>query len=295
MSELELLSGNRAWGGEVRTYRHAAQTTGCAMEFSVFLPPHALQANEGSGEAGERFPLFTWLSGLTCTAENFTTKAGAQRLAAERGWMLLAPDTSPRGDRVPDAPERWDLGQGAGFYVDATTEGWRDNYRMYSYVTDELPELVHSHLPSDPARQMISGHSMGGHGALICALRNPGRYRSVSAFAPIVTPSRVPWGRDAFTTYLGTDEQAWKAWDASELVAAIGAGEPRQTLLIDQGDADPFLGEQLEPEAFAERCEELGHPCELRLRPGYDHSYWYVQTFLPEHFAWHAEALRDNP
>ncbi len=278
MPSLETLSTNRCFGGEVRFLRHASAATHGDMEFAVYVPPQA---------AAGPVPVLWWLSGLTCTAENFTTKAGAQRLAAEHGLLVVAPDTSPRGDDVRDV-DRWDLGTGAGFYVNATTEGWRDHYRMYDYVTAELPELVAEHFPADPARQAISGHSMGGHGALICALRNPGRYASVSAFAPISSPSQVPWGTDAFTTYLGADRAVWADWDATELVAGA---EERLPILIDQGDADDFLEEQLRPEVFREACARHGHPLESRLQAGYDHSYWFVASFLPDHFRHHAAAL----
>lgn len=280
MSALELSSSARAFDGEVRNYRHASEVTSCDMEFSVFLPERAL--------GGERLPVFLWLSGLTCTPENFTTKAGAQRLAAEHDLVVVAPDTSPRGESVPDVSERWDLGQGAGFYVDATQAPWRDHYRMYSYVTSELPELLTEHLPVDGDRFGISGHSMGGHGALVCALRNPGMYRSVSAFAPIVTPSNVQWGRDAFTTYLGTEESEWAKWDANRLVED---GMTAPALLIDQGTDDGFLPEQLEPAVFASACAVQGQSCTLRMQQGYDHSYWFVSTFLPDHMRRHAKAL----
>lgn len=278
MRDLETVSSNAAFGGEVRFLRHASAATHCEMELSVFVPP---QASTGP------VPVLTWLSGLTCTAENFTLKSGAQRLAAEAGVLVVAPDTSPRGEDVRDV-DRWDLGTGAGFYVNATTPGWSDHYRMYDYVVEELPELIRSSFRVVPGREGISGHSMGGHGALVCALRNPGRYASVSAFAPISTPSQVQWGQDAFTTYLGEDRSTWAEWDANELVA--GAGE-RLPLLIDQGDADAFLGEQLRPEVFAATCRAHGHPCETRMQPGYDHSYWFVASFLPDHFAHHAKAL----
>ncbi len=279
MPGLEVVSRSRCFGGEVSFLRHASRSTGTEMEFSVFVPPQA--------EAGP-VPVLWWLSGLTCTAENFTLKAGAQRLAAEHGLLVVAPDTSPRGGDVPDAPDRWDLGTGAGFYLNATTEGWRDHYRMYDYVVEELPELVRSEFPAAPGRESISGHSMGGHGALVCALRNPGRYRSVSAFAPISAPSRVPWGEDAFTTYLGDDRAAWAEWDANELVPWA---RERLPILIDQGDADTFLGEQLLPGVFSATCQKYEHPCETRMQPGYDHSYWFIATFLPDHFAHHARAL----
>ena len=278
MVDLETSASNAAFGGEVRFVRHASVATACDMEFSVFVPP---QAADGP------VPVLTWLSGLTCTAENFTLKAGAQRLAAEHGVLVVAPDTSPRGDDVRDV-DRWDLGTGAGFYLNATTEGWRDHYRMYDYVTQELPELIRAHFPVLPDRESISGHSMGGHGALVCALRNPGRYRSVSAFAPISSPSEVQWGQDAFTTYLGEERATWKEWDASELVRQAGERLP---ILIDQGDADGFLEAQLRPERFQQICDGLGHPCETRLQKGYDHSYWFVATFLPDHFAHHVKAL----
>jgi S-formylglutathione hydrolase len=279
MAGLETVSRARCFGGEVRFLRHASQATGTDMEFSVFVPP---QAADGP------VPVLWWLSGLTCTAENFTVKAGAQRLAAEHGLLVVAPDTSPRGDGIPDRADRWDLGTGAGFYLNATTEGWRDHYRMYDYVVEELPELVRSHFPVRTGRESICGHSMGGHGALVCALRNPGRYRALSAFAPISCPSRVQWGRDAFTTYLGEDRSAWAEWDANELVPQA---RERLPILIDQGDADSFLGQQLLPEVFADTCEKHAHPCQTRTQPGYDHSYWFIASFLPDHFAHHARAL----
>lgn len=280
MSDVEVVSKSRCFGGEVRFLKHASRSLRCDMQLSVFVPPQA---------AAGPVPVLWWLSGLTCTAENFTTKAGAQRLAAEHGLLVVAPDTSPRGENVPDVPERWDLGQGAGFYVNATTPRWSEHYRMYDYVVEELPELVRSSFRVEPGRESISGHSMGGHGALVCALRNPGRYRSVSAFAPITTPSDVPWGRDAFTAYLGADRAAWAAWDANALVPDAAERLP---ILIDQGTSDGFLVEQLRPEVFAATCDRHRHPCTLRMQDGYDHSYWFIATFLPDHFAHHAAALR---
>jgi len=280
MSRFELLSKARCFGGEVRTLRHASTATGTDMEFSVFVPP---QAAEGP------VPVLYWLSGLTCTAQNFTEKAGSQRLAAQHGILVVAPDTSPRGEGIRDAPDRWDLGTGAGFYVNATNPGWRDHYRMYDYVVDELPELVRAELPARADREAVFGHSMGGHGALVSALRNPGRYRSVSAFAPISAPSQVQWGRDAFRTYLGDDESAWAEWDANELVPAA---RERLPILIDQGDADSFLDEQLRPEIFDATCAAHAHPCETRMQPGYDHSYWFIASFLADHFEHHARALQ---
>ena len=247
------------------------------MRFGVYLPP---QAEHGA------CPVLYWLSGLTCSEQNFITKAGAQRYAAEHGVILVAPDTSPRGVGVADA-EGYDLGIGAGFYVNATQAPWARQYRMYDYVVDELPALVDAHFPTTTARA-ISGHSMGGHGALVIALKNPGRYRSVSAFSPIVAPSQVPWGEKAFAAYLGEDRQAWAAWDASELVRNAGQRLP---LLVDQGEADEFLDSQLKPELLQAACMAAGHPLDLRLRPGYDHSYYFIASFIGDHIAHHAAAL----
>ena len=265
-------------GGWQDVYEHASTTLGCMMRFAVYLPPQA-----GHGPC----PVLYWLSGLTCTEQNFITKAGAQRYAAEHGIILVAPDTSPRGDGVADA-EGYDLGQGAGFYLNATRSPWAANYRMYDYVVEELPALVEASFPVTGARA-VSGHSMGGHGALVVALRNPGRYRSVSAFSPIVAPSQVPWGEKAFSNYLGEDREAWKRYDATELVK--GARE-KLPLLIDQGDADEFLQGQLRPELLQAAAAAAGHPLQLRLRPGYDHSYYFIASFIGEHIAHHAAALR---
>ena len=251
------------------------------MELSVFVPPQAVR---------EPRPVVYWLSGLTCTAENFTTKAGAQRYAAKHGLILVAPDTSPRGAGVPGEEDSWDLGTGAGFYVNANNPPWADHYRMYDYVVQEVPELIRSSFRARSDRESIFGHSMGGHGALVCALRNPGRYRSVSAFAPIVAPTRCPWGRAAFQAYLGPDEDAWAAWDAHLLVANA---EERLPLLIDQGMADGFLEEQLRPEYLEEACRAVDHPIEVRRRAGYDHSYYYISSFIGEHLEHHARALVD--
>jgi S-formylglutathione hydrolase len=275
---MEQISHAKCFGGDQTTWRHESRETGTSMRFSVFLPPQA---------ESERRPVLWWLSGLTCTEENFTVKSGAQRIAAELGLILIAPDTSPRGADTPDDPA-YDLGQGAGFYVDAVQPPWADRFRMYSYLTGELPALAQAHLPMDPTRQSISGHSMGGHGALILALKNPGRFRSVSAFAPIVAPSATPWGRKAFTAYLGPDERSWRAWDA---VALIEDGARAGELLIDQGQDDPFLDSELQPERLTRACAAAGAPIELRRRPGYDHSYFFIATYLNEHLAWHAERL----
>jgi len=276
---VETLSETRCFGGVQGVYRHVSAETGTPMRFAVFRPP---QAEHGP------VPVLWWLSGLTCTEENVTVKAGAQRTAADHGVMFVAPDTSPRGLDLPGEHDAYDFGSGAGFYVDATEAPWSAHYRMYSYVRDELPALVAAHFPMDPARQGIVGHSMGGHGALVLALRNPDRYRSVSAFAPIVAPSRVPWGEKAFTGYLGRDRRAWAAYDATALVADSSWRAP---ILIDQGDADTFLGTQLTPDLFAEAARAAGVPVTLRMQPGYDHSYFFIATFMGDHIAHHAAML----
>ncbi len=276
----EQLAANRSFGGWHRRFRHRSTVLGCDMVFAIYLPPQA--------EAGP-VPVLYWLSGLTCTDENFMQKAGAQRLAAELGIAIVAPDTSPRGTGVPGDPDgAWDFGLGAGFYVNATEEPWRRHYRMYDYVVEELPALVEAHFPVSDARS-ISGHSMGGHGALVCALKNPGRYRAVSAFAPIANPSACPWGEKAFARYLGADRARWLEWDACALIA--GATE-RLPLLVDQGEADGCLAEQLRPEALRAACTAAGHPLNLRLQPGYDHSYYFIASFIDDHLRHHAAALR---
>lgn len=278
---LTLINEYACFGGTVGFYRHASQACNCEMRFAVFVPPQAKQAP---------VPVLYYLSGLTCTEENFTTKAGAQRYAAEYGLMLVAPDTSPRGDHVPDEEGAWDFGKGAGFYVDATESPWNQNYRMYSYVVDELPALIHANFPVQPDRAGIFGHSMGGHGALICGLKNPDRYRSISAFAPIAAPSQCDWGQKAFAGYLGADRAAWSAYDATELVKS-GARIDR-SILIDQGTADTFLAQQqLLPEVFAAACDQAGQPLTLRMQAGYDHSYYFIATFVGDHIQHHAAAL----
>ncbi|MCD9032715.1 S-formylglutathione hydrolase [Luteimonas sp. Y-2-2-4F] len=266
------------FGGWQDVYRHRSEALGCETSFAVFLPPQAER---------ERLPVLYWLSGLTCNEQNFVTKAGAQRYAAEHGVILVAPDTSPRGEGVADA-EGYDLGQGAGFYVDAMQAPWAAHYRMHDYVVHELPALVEANFPASDARA-ISGHSMGGHGALVAALRNPGRYRSVSAFSPIVAPAQVPWGEKAFAAYLGPDREAWAAYDATALLASA---QERLPLLIDQGEADEFLDGQLRPWLLQAAAERAGHPLDLRMRAGYDHSYYFIASFIGEHVAHHARALR---
>jgi len=276
VTTIETVKTHRVAGGDLRYCKHNSPTTGTPMTFSVFTP-------EGPGP----FPVLLWLSGLTCTEDNFTTKAGAYPAAAEHGLMIVATDTSPRGDNVANDPA-YDLGQGAGFYVDATALPWARHYRMYDYVSRELPELIEANFPATSARG-ISGHSMGGHGALVIALRNPGRYRSVSAFSPIVAPSQVPWGEKALGAYLGPDREAWKQYDATELVKSATEKLP---ILIDQGEADEFLESQLQPWRLREAAEAAGHPLVLRMQPGYDHSYYFIASFIGEHIAHHAAALR---
>jgi S-formylglutathione hydrolase len=274
---MQRIEHRACFGGWQDVYQHASETLGCSMNFAVYLPPQA---------ASRKLPVLYWLSGLTCTEQNFITKAGAQRYAAEHGLILVAPDTSPRGEAVADA-DGYDLGKGAGFYLNATQMPWSDHYRMHDYVVSELPALIQAQFPATDARA-ISGHSMGGHGALVAALKNPGYYRSVSAFSPIVAPSQVPWGEKAFAAYLGDDRAAWKAWDATALIAEAGERLP---LLIDQGDADEFLASQLKPELLREACAQAGHPLQLRMQPGYDHSYYFISSFIDEHIAYHAAAL----
>ena len=276
---MERIEHRACFGGWQDVYRHSSRVLGCQMNFAVYLPPQA--------KAGAKLPVLYWLSGLTCTEQNFITKAGAQRYAAEHGAIVVAPDTSPRGDEVADA-EGYDLGKGAGFYVNATQQPWAAHYRMDDYIVEELPALIEANFPVSEARS-IFGHSMGGHGALAIALRNPQRYRSVSAFSPIVAPTQVPWGQKAFAAYLGEDRAAWKAYDATELVKTSA---PRLPLLIDQGDADEFLEGQLKPQLFAQAAAEVGYPITLRMQPGYDHSYYFMASFIGEHIAFHAAALR---
>ena len=275
---MERIEHHASFGGRQEVWKHASRALGCEMRLGVYLPPAAL--------AGERCPVLYWLSGLTCTEQNFITKAGAQQHAAQHGLILVAPDTSPRGADVADDPG-YDLGQGAGFYLDATQAPWAPHFRMEDYVVNELPALVEQHFPATEKRA-IFGHSMGGHGALTLALRHPGRYASVSAFAPIVAPSQVPWGQKVFAAYLGDDRAAWAAHDA---VALVATARERLPLLVDQGEDDEFLP-QLQPELLRAACSQAGHPLTLRLWPGYDHSYYFIASFIGEHVAHHARALR---
>ena len=274
---MERVESHVCSGGRQEIWSHVSEVLGCTMRFGVFVPA---DPPEGG------FPVVYFLSGLTCTEQNFVTKAGAQRYAAEHRVVVVAPDTSPRGDDVADA-DGWDLGKGAGFYVDATESPWSDHYRMDSYITQELPALIEANFPVND-RRSITGHSMGGHGALVLALRNPGMYQSVSAFSPIVAPTEVPWGHKAFTAYLGEDRSTWKAYDASLLIAEASERLP---LLVDQGDADGFLEEQLQTHRFVQAAEAAGYPVTVRMQPGYDHSYFFISTFIGEHLALHAQAL----
>jgi S-formylglutathione hydrolase len=278
---MNILSEQLCFGGVQRFLEHDSRACNATMRCAVYEPPQARH---------HAVPVLYYLAGLTCNEETFTIKAGAQRLAAQHGLMLVAPDTSPR-ERLPGDDASWDFGIGAGFYVDATEAPWQAHYRMYSYVTAELPELIMANFPADSQRQSIMGHSMGGHGALVCALRNPARYRSVSAFAPICAPAQVPWGEKAFSGYLGDDRAAWRNYDATALVEHNQFGAE---ILIDQGSADKFLDEQLRPHLFVDACAKAGQPVRLRMQDGYDHSYYFIQTFMPDHVAWHAAALVTN-
>jgi S-formylglutathione hydrolase len=276
----EAVSAARCFGGTQHVFRHRSAMTGTDMRFAAFVPPQA--------EAGKR-PVLWFLAGLTCTEENFTVKAGAQRVAAELGLILIAPDTSPRGEGVPDDPDKaYDFGLGAGFYLDATQQPWARNYRMESYIIRELPEIVAATLPADSARQGIMGHSMGGHGALTLALRHPGRFASVSAFAPIASPMNCPWGEKALGGYLGPDRATWRGHDSCALIED-GARLP--ALLVDQGTADGFLESQLKPQLLEAACAKAGIPLTLRRQAGYDHSYFFIASFVEDHLRWHARAL----
>ncbi|MEA1673713.1 S-formylglutathione hydrolase [Nitrospirillum sp. BR 11163] len=277
---LETVSTSRSHGGIQGVYRHASAETGTPMVFSVFLPPQATN--------GAKLPVLWYLSGLTCTHANVTDKGEFRQAAAELGLVIVCPDTSPRGEGVAD-DAAWDMGQGAGFYVDATQAPWTPHFRMWSYVTKELPEVVAANFPVDMERQGITGHSMGGHGALTVALRHPGRFKSVSAFAPIVAPTQVPWGQKALPGYLGDDPAAWRRHDT---VALIQDGARLPDLLVDQGTADSFLENQLRPELLRQACADAGIPLTLRLQEGYDHSYFFISTFMRDHLEWHAERLK---
>ena len=278
---MENISCQKSFGGWHKRYRHRSTTLNCDMVFAVYLPPQA--------EQGGKLPVLYWLSGLTCTDENFMQKAGAQRMAAELGLIIVAPDTSPRGEGVADdANGAYDFGLGAGFYVNATQEPFARHYRMYDYVVQELPALIEANFPVSDKRG-IAGHSMGGHGALICALKNPGRYLSVSAFSPISNPMNCPWGEKAFSLYLGEERSRWREWDASVLIAEADEKLP---ILVDQGDRDDFLEGQLKPQTLQAAAKAAGHPLTLRMQPGYDHSYYFIASFIDDHLRHHAAALQ---
>ena len=277
-TQLTCKSAQACFGGTVGFYSHASSSCASEMRFAVYQPPQA---------QSQPVPVLYFLSGLTCTEENFITKAGAIAWAAQMGLMLVAPDTSPRGLGILGEEDSWDFGTGAGFYVNATQEPWAKNYQMYSYVVEELPALIAEHFPVND-RRGIFGHSMGGHGALVCGLRNLDRYQSISAFAPIVAPMQGPWGQKAFSNYLGTDQQAWADYDASQLVLKTQISQP---ILIDQGMADNFLTSQLKPEIFAAACDRANQPLILRMQPGYDHSYYFITTFIADHLQHHAQIL----
>ena len=276
---LDYLSQNRAYEGEQFVCSHPSRETGTEMTFSVYVPPHA---------EGAKLPVLWYLSGLTCTHANVTEKGEFRRACSEHGVIFVAPDTSPRGEQVPDADDEYDFGKGAGFYVDATQEPWSTHYKMRSYIEEELPGLIDANFPADMTRQGITGHSMGGHGALTVGLRNPDRFRSVSAFSPIVAPGKVPWGEKSLSRYLGEDREAWAEYDA---VALIENGARLDHLLVDQGTADNFLEEQLKTGLLSVACAKAGIPAEIRMQEGYDHSYYFISTFMAEHVAWHAERL----
>jgi S-formylglutathione hydrolase len=278
----EVISQHQCFDGSVGFYKHDSASIASSMRFSVFVPKQ--------GRTG-RVPVLYYLAGLTCTEETFMIKAGAQRVAAELGLMLVAPDTSPRGLNIPGESASWDFGVGAGFYVDATQEPWSKNYRMYSYVTKDLRTLIEAQFPADPARTGIFGHSMGGHGALTIGLRNPQIYKSISAFAPISAPSQVPWGQKAFTGYLGTDKSQWSAYDATGIVSGLKDAASRPHLLIDQGLADQFLEKQLPQHVFEAAARKVGYPLTLRFHEGYDHGYYFISTFMEDHLRHHAKIL----
>ncbi|MDA9352792.1 S-formylglutathione hydrolase [Porticoccaceae bacterium] len=277
---MEQIGANQSFGGQQLRYKHQSSVLNCEMTFSIYLPP---QAKTGS------VPVMYWLSGLTCNDENFVQKAGAQQHAAEHGIAIVCPDTSPRGDNVADDPEgAYDMGLGAGFYVNATQKGWAEHYQMYRYIVEELPALINAEFPVDSQRASISGHSMGGHGALTIALKNPHRFKSVSAFSPICSPLNCPWGEKTLRGYLGEDKATWAEYDSVALVAKATEHLP---VLVDQGDADNFLADQLKTELLVSAAQEADYPMEIRMQPNYDHSYFFIATFIGEHIAFHARAL----
>lgn len=285
-AELKLVSSTKYFSGYSKVYEHASDTVKCNMRFAIYLP---------SKSETEKVPVLYWLSGLTCTEQNFITKSGVQRLAEKYGLVIVCPDTSPRGCNIEGEEDSWDFGTGAGFYLDATQPKWKTNYNMHSYVTKELPAIIQKNFPILPDKQGIFGHSMGGHGALICALRNPTKYKSVSAFAPICNPMNCPWGTKAFTGYLGDDRETWKEWDATELARNFTSPSPYSYIVIEQGKEDEFLKSgQLLPENFVEVCRQVKLPVMLRQHEGYDHGMSFIATFLEDHFKHHADILTAN-
>ena len=279
-TEIKLVKQHQSFGGKVSYYFHSSSTCNIEMRFSIYQPPQAKL---------KPLPILYFLSGLTCTEENFMAKAGAQQFANKYGLILVVPDTSPRNTGIVGEDDDWDFGTGAGFYLNATSEPWKKHYQMYSYVVEELPEIIAKNFPAQPNKQSIFGHSMGGHGALICALKNPEKYQSVSAFSPISAPMRCPWGEKAFSNYLGTNKENWRDYDASELVLTSAYNRP---ILIDVGTADPFLAQkQLLPELFENSCKKVGLPLTLRMQENYDHSYYFIASFIEDHIRFHAEAL----
>lgn len=280
---IETLSETNCFGGRIGFYKHSSPTNNCDMRFSVFVPPQAVHG---------KVPVLTFLSGLTCTEENFMVKSGAQRVAAELGLMLVSPDTSPRGESVPDDPDKdYDFGLAAGFYLNATQAPWAQHYQMYDYITKELPPIIFDNFPGDPGRHGLTGHSMGGHGSLVIGLRNPGMYASLSAFAPICTTLHSPWGQKALGYYLGDDTSTWSDYDACEVARRSSDVTKFDRILVDQGADDPYLAEQLKPGLLEAACKESGLPLELRIHDGYDHGYYFISTFIEEHLRFHAERL----
>jgi len=282
MIEITLKQSHRSFDGSTEFYSHQSESTKTQMSFSVFRPKE---------EQTEKVPVLVFLSGLTCNEENFITKAGAQKWAAYNGMMIICPDTSPRGTEIPGESDDWDFGQSAGFYVNAVTDLWKENYNMYDYIVKEIPEILESNFNIDMDRIAISGHSMGGHGALVIGLRNPDLFKSISAFSPICAPTHCPWGQKAFTNYLGDDKELWKEYDASELVKISNI---KSKILIDQGTGDKFLEEQLKPEILAKACVEANIPIKLRMQDGYDHSYYFVSSFIKEHIDFHIQSLNQT-
>ncbi len=282
MIEIKLKQKHKSFGGSTEFYTHRSEATKTQMTFSVFRPKE---------EQTSKVPVLVFLSGLTCNEENFITKAGAQQWAADSGMMIICPDTSPRGTDIPGERDDWDFGESAGFYLNATTDLWKANYNMYDYIVNEIPEILESYFNADMSRVAISGHSMGGHGALVIGLRNPDIFRSISAFSPICAPMQCPWGQKAFTNYLGEDTETWKEYDASELV---NNAEVKSEILIDQGTGDKFLEEQLKPEIFEQKCREAGYPLKLRMQTGYDHSYYFVSSFIKDHIEFHIKNLNEK-